>query len=220
MFFRVSTQKAVVFAFFATFFKAFDVPVFWPILVIYFIVLFALSMKKQIGVRCTLLFSRLITVTAYDQTSIHSVFVRQTETQRQRGSFRNNNHAWYCPGLWKSSSSVKNSQTNCNSICYVLGLWSGGTFTNFERPTRLGTKSMRKAYGVKCLPGPFGNLMPPNLLTPVKISINSIRLKHLWQQNLLTPAAFSHQVQIWSHYWLLWESMSSQWMLCSEPLGR
>jgi hypothetical protein len=33
-------QRAVLFAIFATFFQAFNVPVFWPILVLYFFVLF------------------------------------------------------------------------------------------------------------------------------------------------------------------------------------
>lgn len=31
-----------------TFFSIFDVPVFWPILLIYFIILFVLTMKRQI----------------------------------------------------------------------------------------------------------------------------------------------------------------------------
>ena len=48
---RLSTQRAIVLGILATFFKAFDVPVFWPILVLYFIILFVISMKKQIAVR-------------------------------------------------------------------------------------------------------------------------------------------------------------------------
>jgi hypothetical protein len=31
-----------------TFFQIFDVPVFWPILLLYFIVLFVITMKRQI----------------------------------------------------------------------------------------------------------------------------------------------------------------------------
>jgi hypothetical protein len=34
--------------FFATFFSAFDVPVFWPILLLYWIILFSVTMKRQI----------------------------------------------------------------------------------------------------------------------------------------------------------------------------
>jgi len=40
--------KAFVVAFFCTFFEAFNVPVFWPILVMYFCILFVLTMKRQI----------------------------------------------------------------------------------------------------------------------------------------------------------------------------
>lgn len=48
---RLWAQRAILIAFGMTFFKAFDVPVFWPILVLYFILLFVMSMKKQIAVR-------------------------------------------------------------------------------------------------------------------------------------------------------------------------
>ncbi|EGD74292.1 RER1 protein [Salpingoeca rosetta] len=47
--FWVMAQRAIFVAFFATFFKAFDVPVFWPILVLYFILLFVVSMKQRIA---------------------------------------------------------------------------------------------------------------------------------------------------------------------------
>uniref|UniRef100_A0A453DMT3 Protein RER1 n=1 Tax=Aegilops tauschii subsp. strangulata TaxID=200361 RepID=A0A453DMT3_AEGTS len=40
--------KAFVIAFVMTFFSVFDVPVFWPILLCYWIVLFVLTMKRQI----------------------------------------------------------------------------------------------------------------------------------------------------------------------------
>lgn len=40
--------KAITISFCLTFFSIFDVPVFWPILVFYFIILFALTMRKQI----------------------------------------------------------------------------------------------------------------------------------------------------------------------------
>lgn len=42
--------KSTLFAFFTTFFEFFDIPVFWPILLLYFIVLFCLTMKRQIKV--------------------------------------------------------------------------------------------------------------------------------------------------------------------------
>lgn len=41
-------QRAVCMSIAATFFQAFNVPVFWPILVLYFFVLFGISMKQRI----------------------------------------------------------------------------------------------------------------------------------------------------------------------------
>ncbi len=43
-----SCTRAVLFSYFATFFEVFDVPVFWPILLMYFCILFFITMKKQI----------------------------------------------------------------------------------------------------------------------------------------------------------------------------
>jgi len=46
--FWYSATKATCIAFFCTFFQLFNVPVFWPILVMYFITLFCITMKRQI----------------------------------------------------------------------------------------------------------------------------------------------------------------------------
>ncbi|XP_062234161.1 protein RER1A-like [Phragmites australis] len=46
--FWYAVTKAFCIAFVMTFFSVFDVPVFWPILLCYWIVLFALTMKRQI----------------------------------------------------------------------------------------------------------------------------------------------------------------------------
>ncbi|KAG0458264.1 hypothetical protein HPP92_023421 [Vanilla planifolia] len=46
--FWYSISKAICIAFVMTFFTVFDVPVFWPILLCYWIVLFFLTMKRQI----------------------------------------------------------------------------------------------------------------------------------------------------------------------------
>ncbi|XP_014828514.1 protein RER1 isoform X2 [Poecilia latipinna] len=43
-----SATKGIVIAMICTFFDAFNVPVFWPILVMYFIMLFCITMKRQI----------------------------------------------------------------------------------------------------------------------------------------------------------------------------
>ncbi|MCH95156.1 protein RER1A, partial [Trifolium medium] len=44
-----SITKAFCIAFVMTFFSAFDVPVFWPILLFYWVVLFTLTMRRQIA---------------------------------------------------------------------------------------------------------------------------------------------------------------------------
>ncbi|XP_074655096.1 protein RER1-like isoform X2 [Tubulanus polymorphus] len=46
--FWYSSTKAVVLAMFCTCFDALNVPVFWPILVMYFFILFTITMKRQI----------------------------------------------------------------------------------------------------------------------------------------------------------------------------
>ncbi|KAK8476501.1 hypothetical protein V6N11_061679 [Hibiscus sabdariffa] len=47
--FWYTMTKAFCIAFFMTFFSVFDVPVFWPILLCYWGVLFVLTMRRQIG---------------------------------------------------------------------------------------------------------------------------------------------------------------------------
>ncbi|GMH02775.1 hypothetical protein Nepgr_004614 [Nepenthes gracilis] len=47
--FWYSVTKAFLIAFVLSFFSAFDVPVFWPILLFYWLVLFVLTMKRQIA---------------------------------------------------------------------------------------------------------------------------------------------------------------------------
>lgn len=46
--FWFSLTKAFIVCFFMTFFSVFNIPVFWPILLLYFIALFVLTMKRQI----------------------------------------------------------------------------------------------------------------------------------------------------------------------------
>jgi hypothetical protein len=45
---RLSTTRATVISFLMTFSAVFDVPVYWPILVMYFCVLFVLTMRRQL----------------------------------------------------------------------------------------------------------------------------------------------------------------------------
>ncbi|XP_022909996.1 protein RER1 isoform X2 [Onthophagus taurus] len=46
--FWYSVTKSTVFAIICTFFDCFNIPVFWPILVMYFLTLFCVTMKRQI----------------------------------------------------------------------------------------------------------------------------------------------------------------------------
>ena len=46
--FWYACTKATITALFMTFFEIFNIPVFWPILLLYFIVLFVVTMKRQI----------------------------------------------------------------------------------------------------------------------------------------------------------------------------
>lgn len=46
--FRYSATKATVIAIVCSFFSIFDIPVFWPILLVYFCILFAITMRRQI----------------------------------------------------------------------------------------------------------------------------------------------------------------------------
>lgn len=46
--YRYSSSKSFLFGMTATFFPIFDVPVFWPILLLYFFVLFFITMKRQV----------------------------------------------------------------------------------------------------------------------------------------------------------------------------
>ncbi|KAI8076848.1 Rer1 family protein [Halteromyces radiatus] len=46
--FWYSVTKATLIALFCSFFSIFDIPVYWPILLVYFCVLFAITMRRQI----------------------------------------------------------------------------------------------------------------------------------------------------------------------------
>lgn len=48
--FWLSITKSTIIGLICTFFDAFNIPVFWPILVMYFITLFCITMKRQIKV--------------------------------------------------------------------------------------------------------------------------------------------------------------------------
>ena len=88
--FWYSATKATLIAFFCTFFEFFNIPVFWPILVMYFITLFCITMKRQIKVSPTSLIVKWrkgsfcsIHLSAYDTISIHPVHLWKAKVPRQ-----------------------------------------------------------------------------------------------------------------------------------------
>lgn len=56
---RHAATKGILVAMVCTFFEAFNVPVFWPILVMYFIMLFCITMKRQIKVKMAALLCKM-----------------------------------------------------------------------------------------------------------------------------------------------------------------
>ncbi|TPX50044.1 hypothetical protein SeLEV6574_g01122 [Synchytrium endobioticum] len=46
--FWYAATRAFLISFFCTFFEIFDIPVFWPLLLVYFLILFGLTMRRQI----------------------------------------------------------------------------------------------------------------------------------------------------------------------------
>lgn len=104
---RHSATKGIIIATVCTFFEIFNVPVFWPILVMYFIMLFCITMKRQIKVpilenysvyfvgilffmfifecNCEFECVFLFCLTAYGQVPIFALHTREKDVQRQGG---------------------------------------------------------------------------------------------------------------------------------------
>jgi len=61
---RYSTLKALFIGMLCTMFDFFNIPVFWPILVLYFFILFTITMKKQIRV-CIRILMMMIMMICY-----------------------------------------------------------------------------------------------------------------------------------------------------------
>jgi Rer1 family len=82
--FWYSATRAIAFGFVCTWFKVFDVPVFWPVLVIYWLVLFALTSKfliRKLNRARTNTTGSAETNPAYDQVQIRSVLFWQGQIQ-------------------------------------------------------------------------------------------------------------------------------------------
>lgn len=82
---RLSSTRAVIISLLCTTSDMFDVPVYWPILVVYFCVLFALTMRRQIQYvesPATLSFAHIQPFQTYDQIQIHTLRYRSQGTVR------------------------------------------------------------------------------------------------------------------------------------------
>ena len=87
---RLSTTRATLIAIFCTLSSIFDVPVYWPILVMYFFVLFFLTMRRQIQLvprqsMLLVLSSLTYSLQAHGQVQIRSLRHRQEDTLRVIG---------------------------------------------------------------------------------------------------------------------------------------
>lgn len=120
---RYSATRAVFIALFCTCFDAFNIPVFWPILVMYFFVLFFMTMKRQIKVlkqkntfrltssnqRCMLLHVvwRGICVAAYDSLPVLAIQLWQSDISRQGG-------------YWQVHTLLASLSSTSLSLIYIL----------------------------------------------------------------------------------------------------
>jgi hypothetical protein len=81
--FWYSATRAIVIGFVCTFFSIFDVPVFWPVLVVYWLILFTLTSKSQVTMTYMRIAADPITSAetdpTHDQISICSILFREDE---------------------------------------------------------------------------------------------------------------------------------------------
>ena len=84
--FWYSTTKAIAVGLFCTFFTIFDLPVFWPVLVVYWLILFGLTSKfedLEKGGMGMLMFGSATTDSAYDQVPLRSLYRGQDALPRR-----------------------------------------------------------------------------------------------------------------------------------------
>lgn len=86
-----SATRAITIGFLCTWFSIFDVPVFWPVLVVYWIILFCLTSKfKSCTFRCPSIACQLTlyhsaqTDPAYDKVPLRSILVWQGQVQQEQ----------------------------------------------------------------------------------------------------------------------------------------
>ncbi len=114
---RLSTTRATVISFLMTFSAVFDVPVYWPILVMYFCVLFVLTMRRQLqSVRPFYLRSvRNHFTQTHDQIPLCSLLLWQGQIRQQIVSFNETTGScesrWM--GLWKDTGEMYSIERIC-----------------------------------------------------------------------------------------------------------
>ncbi len=80
--FWYSSTKAIFIAFVCTWFRAFDLPVFWPVLVVYWLILFALTSKSHVPtfrLRILMFLFSETTNPAHDQVPLRPIHCRQSK---------------------------------------------------------------------------------------------------------------------------------------------
>lgn len=86
--FWYSATRAITIGFVCTWFSIFDVPVFWPVLVVYWLILFALTSRCFLprvgGLRAGLTWSSAETNPAYDQVPLRAILDRKDQVQQEQ----------------------------------------------------------------------------------------------------------------------------------------
>lgn len=86
--FWYSATRAITIGFVCTWFSIFDVPVFWPVLVVYWLILFALTStfpwQEWEVKRSVLMRSSAETDPTYDQVPICAILNREDEVQQEQ----------------------------------------------------------------------------------------------------------------------------------------
>lgn len=81
-----SATRAIAIGFVCTWFTIFDVPVFWPVLVVYWLILFCLTseLPNLRSIYTTLTISSETSDPTHDQVSLRSIFFRQGKVLQEQ----------------------------------------------------------------------------------------------------------------------------------------
>lgn len=90
--FWYATTKSTVIGMICTFFEVFNIPVFWPILVMYFITLFCITMKRQIKVSQIVKWTRRL----YNSVRRNRTWVTGENKSLRSSEKRVSTHGFHC----------------------------------------------------------------------------------------------------------------------------